>query len=48
MRRTTFAVCLKNSGNEASLILGKISTVVPDAKAAKADLIRVVDEGGED
>ena len=48
MRRTTFAVCLKNSGNEASLILGKIYTVVPDAKAAKADLIRVVDESGED
>jgi len=41
-------VCLKNSGNEASLILGKIYTVVADAKAAKDDLIRIVDESGED
>lgn len=48
MKRTEFAVCLKNSGNEASLILGKIYTVVPDPKAAKDDLIRIVDESGED
>jgi hypothetical protein len=48
MKRTEFAVCLKNSGNEASLILGKIYSVVPDPKAAKDDLIRIVDESGED
>jgi hypothetical protein len=35
-------------GNEVSLILGKVYAVVPDAKAARDDLIRIVDESGED
>jgi hypothetical protein len=49
MKRTTqFAVCLDNGGNEASLILGKVYAVVPDARAAKDDLIRIIDESGED
>jgi hypothetical protein len=48
MKRTEFAVCLENSGNEASLILAKVYAVVPDSKAAKDDLIRIVDESGED
>ncbi len=50
MRHPTkqFALCLKNSGNEASLILGKVYRIVPDARAAKADLVRIVDESGED
>jgi len=49
MKRATklFAVCLKNTGNEASLILGKIYRVLPDARAAKDDLVRIVDESGE-
>jgi hypothetical protein len=47
-RATQFAVCLENVGNEASLILSKVYAVVPDAKAAKDDLIRIVDESGED
>jgi hypothetical protein len=42
------ALCLDNSGNEASLVLGKVYRVVPDARAAKDDLIRIVDESGED
>ena len=45
---TQFAVCLANAGNEASLIRGKIYVVLPDAQAAKDDLIRIVDEDGED
>jgi hypothetical protein len=45
---TTFALCLKNTGNEASLILGKVYRVVPDARAAKDDLVRIIDESGED
>jgi len=50
MRRNSrqFALCLKNTGNEASLILGKVYRIVPDARAAKDDLVRVVDESGED
>lgn len=43
-----FALCLDNAGNEASLILGKVYRIMPDARAAKDDLIRVIDESGED
>jgi len=43
-----FALCLENAGNEASLILGKVYRIVPDARAAKDDLVRVIDESGED
>ena len=43
-----FALCLENSGNEASLILGKVYPVVPDTRAAKDSLIRIIDESGED
>jgi hypothetical protein len=50
MKRVTkpFALCLENAGNEASLILGKVYRVVPDARAAKDDLLRIIDESGED
>jgi hypothetical protein len=51
MKRVTpkrFALCLDNRGNEASLIRGKVYRILPDARAAKDDLIRVVDESGED
>ena len=50
MKRVTkqFALCLKNTGNEASLILGKVYRVLPDARAAKDDFVRIVDESGED
>jgi len=37
-RSTQFAVCLNNSGNEASLSVGKIYAVLPDAKAVKDEL----------
>ncbi|MGH9387158.1 MAG: hypothetical protein ACRD2N_23050 [Vicinamibacterales bacterium] len=43
-----FAVCLKNKGNEASLIRGKIYRVLSDTRAAKDDLVRIIDESGED
>ncbi len=50
MKRVTrqFALCLDNAGNEASLILGKVYRILPDARAAKDDLLRVIDESGED
>ena len=44
----TFALCLENAGNEASLILGKVYRIVPDARAAKDDLVRIIDESGDD
>ena len=43
-----FALCLENAGNEASLILGKIYCILPDARAAKDNLVRIVDESGDD
>ena len=43
-----FALCIENAGNEASLILGKVYRILPDPQAAKDDLVRIVDEGGED
>ena len=43
-----FALCLENEGNEASLILGKVYRILPDARAAKDDFVRIVDESGED
>ncbi len=43
-----FALCLENAGNEASLILGKVYRVVPDARAAKDSLLRIIDESGDD
>jgi len=50
MKRATtqFALCLENRGNAASLILGKLYRVLPDLRAAKDDLVRIVDESGED
>ena len=34
--------------DEASLIRGKVYRILPDAQAAKDELIRVIDESGED
>ena len=42
-----FGVCVSNNGYPASLELRKIYRILPDAKAAKHGLIRVVDESGE-
>ena len=43
-----FVVCVKNRGYAASLELRKLYQMIPDDSAAKLDLIRVVDESGED
>lgn len=43
-----FALCLDNSGNQASLIPGKVYRVLPDPVAARDALIRIIDESGED
>jgi hypothetical protein len=47
-RTARFAVCLDNEGYEASLEVGKLYRVVPDAEAASHGYVRVVDESGED
>ena len=43
-----FAVCLNNQGYLASLEVGKLYRVIADEEAAKENLLRVVDESGED
>ena len=43
-----FAVCIQNAGYPASLELRKIYRVLPDEKAAQHNLVRVIDESGED
>ena len=48
MRAKQFVLCIKNTGFEASLVTRKIYEVIPDEQAEKDDLIRVIDESGED
>lgn len=43
-----FAVCIDNEGYTASLELRKIYKVVPNEKAARHNLVRMIDESGED
>jgi hypothetical protein len=47
-RSTQFALCLDNAGNEASLIRGKVYRTLPDPRAARDQLIRIIDESGDD
>lgn len=43
-----FAVCVDNTDYEASLIVRKIYEVLPDEEAAKDEMLRILDESGED
>ena len=43
-----FALCIDDTDYKASLIPGKVYPLIPDAKAAKDDFVRIVDESGED
>ena len=45
---TKFAVCTNNKGFEASLEVGKLYEIVTDAEAENDNMIRVIDEDGED
>lgn len=44
----TFVVCVRNEEHEESLELRKIYEVLEDHAAAKHNMIRVIDEEGED
>ncbi len=46
--RARLAVCIKNSGYLASLELRKLYEVIEDPDAEKDDMLRVIDESGED
>ncbi len=43
-----FAICIKNADYPASLQLWKVYRVLPEEKGARHDMIRVIDESGED
>jgi hypothetical protein len=43
-----FAICLNHEGYPASLEVGKLYRVIPDAEAAAHGYLRVIDESGED
>ena len=46
--RQHFAICVRNRGYRASLELRKLYPVLPDAFADEHQMIRIVDESGED
>ncbi len=43
-----FAICVKNEEYPASLQLGKVYRVLPDERGARHNMVRVIDESGED
>jgi len=48
MSEAHFAICIKNTEYPAALEVRKIYQVLPDATAAAHQLIRIIDESGED
>ena len=48
VRAARYAVCVRNGSYAASLELRKLYKVLPDPPAAEHNLLRVVDESGED
>ena len=46
--QTYYVVCIKNEGCPASLELLKIYQAIADERATEDQLIRVIDESGED
>ncbi len=43
-----FVICINNKGNEASLERGKVYQVISDDQATPHNLLRIMDESGED
>ena len=43
-----YVVCIKNEGHTASLEVRKIYQVLPDVQATEHQLVRIIDESGED
>ncbi|MEQ8465423.1 hypothetical protein [Coleofasciculus sp. E1-EBD-02] len=47
-KENQFVVCISNQDYPASLEVRKIYQVIPDANATQNQMIRVIDESGED
>ena len=43
-----FALCIDNTSYRASLMPEKVYPIFPDPQAARDELVRIVDESGED
>jgi hypothetical protein len=43
-----FVICVKNEDYPASLQLWKVYRLLPDEKGSRHNMIRVIDESGED
>jgi hypothetical protein len=43
-----FAICVKNDNYPASLETRKIYEIIPDEKANQHQMMRIIDESGED
>jgi hypothetical protein len=43
-----FVVCLANRGYAASLVVRRLYRLLPDAVGKEHDMIRIIDESGED
>ncbi|MBX3707365.1 MAG: hypothetical protein KF911_12110 [Pseudomonadales bacterium] len=48
MDTTSYVLCIDNTGYPAALELRKVYLVLADEEAARHDLLRVIDESGED
>lgn len=48
MNDTNFVICINNAEYPAALELRKIYQVIPDEVARDNNLIRIIDESGED
>ncbi|MGA7683690.1 MAG: hypothetical protein WCA58_01645 [Terriglobales bacterium] len=44
----SFMICVRNESHPASLELRKLYELIPDPKASKLHLVRIIDESGED
>ena len=47
-RSSRFSICVKSDGYPASLEVHKVYRVLSDPKAQAHDMVRIVDESGED
>jgi hypothetical protein len=41
---SNFVICINNDSNSASLLLGKVYRMLPDAEAGSHNMFRVIDE----
>ncbi len=41
---SNFVICINNDSNPASLLLGKVYRMLPDAEAESHNMFRVIDE----